>query len=309
MSQQEADVLTAQGNDLFQAQRYSDAVTLFERAAAIFPPHELAWKGLGHSLYCLGRFVESARAFDRAIGLRSNSATALWGGALAHAEAGNRVMAKNYLMRTLELQPSWIEMVPKTPALAGFVQYSTYAKELLRTVFGSFNATEFRHASNATSVDIARVINSPASSYSTYCSLGLCNQAWAEPRQPRLELLLAVRDGIAPAVCGQILSNAAFHCLEKQFYPNPGSMIKDLVSVLGIADISQQFPHAYFAQPTAWQFKLPLDRGPPPMTLLQLVPVTDAEFQFWRDKGLAAFEWMMSEKAADLGDLRRASAI
>jgi Suppressor of fused protein (SUFU)/Tetratricopeptide repeat len=310
MSQMEADTLTGQGNDLFQSQRYPEAVACFERATAIFPSHELAWKGLGHALYCLNRFVDAARAFDRAVGLRPNSATALWGGALAHAEAGNRVMAKNYLMRTLELQPTWIEMVPKAPALAGFVQYSSYVRELLRSVFGSFNGLEVRHATNTTaSVEIARFINSPTAAYSTYCSLGLSNQTWPDPRQPRIELLLAVRDGSYAAACGQILGNATFHCMQERFFPNPGSIIRDLISVLGVAELSAKFPHAYFISPTAWRIKLPIDRGPPVTTLLQLVLVTDREYQFWRDNGQSAFDALVEAKEVDFGDLRRDSAI
>jgi Flp pilus assembly protein TadD len=89
MSQVSADALVASANELLRVENYSEAATKFERAAQIFPPHALAWKGLGHALLCLGRAQEAARAFDRAIGLRPDSATALWGGAVAHAEVGN----------------------------------------------------------------------------------------------------------------------------------------------------------------------------------------------------------------------------
>ena len=82
MSQAAADQLAAEGHALFEEQRYAEAAARFERAATIFPSHHPAWKGLGHALLCLGRTHEAARAFDRAIGLRPDSATALWGGAL-----------------------------------------------------------------------------------------------------------------------------------------------------------------------------------------------------------------------------------
>src|SRR5262245_63880018 len=93
MSQAAADSLVDEANELFRTERYADAVQRFERAAQIFPMHALAWKGLGHSLLCLGKPHDAARAFDRAIGLRTESATALWGGAVAHAEVGNKVVA------------------------------------------------------------------------------------------------------------------------------------------------------------------------------------------------------------------------
>src|SRR5262245_58616554 len=92
-----ADALTAEGNQLFQAQDFGAAAARFERATSVFPTHHLAWKGLGHAQLCLGRPADAARAFDRAIGLRPESATALWGGALAHADLGHALVAQNYL--------------------------------------------------------------------------------------------------------------------------------------------------------------------------------------------------------------------
>src|SRR5689334_17129403 len=115
MSQAAADALVDSANELFRAENFSEAADKFERATQVFPPHALAWKGLGHSLLCLGRPHEAARAFDRAIGIRPSSATALWGGAIAHAEIGNKVVAQNYLRRTLALQPTWIEMARSVP--------------------------------------------------------------------------------------------------------------------------------------------------------------------------------------------------
>src|SRR5690242_13850247 len=104
MSQAAADQLVSEGNDLFRAEQFAEAVTRFERAVNVFPHHALGWRGLGHALLCLGKPHEAARAFDQAIGLAPASATALWGGALAHAEVGNKVIAKDYLKRTLALQ-------------------------------------------------------------------------------------------------------------------------------------------------------------------------------------------------------------
>src|SRR5512140_37683 len=135
MSRQAADVLVEEANVLFQAERYPDAVAKFERAVQIFPDHATGWKGLGHALLCLGRPHDAARAFDRSIGIRQDSATALWGGAVAHAELGNKLMAQNYLRRTLALQPSWIEMARGIPMLAKLLQTSARAADSLHAVF------------------------------------------------------------------------------------------------------------------------------------------------------------------------------
>src|SRR3954471_14947365 len=139
MSQAAADALVEEANELFRAESYAEAVGRFERAAQLFPPHSLAWKGLGHALLCLGKPHDAARAFDRAIGLRPESATALWGGAVAHAEIGNKVVAQSYLKRTLALQPTWIEMARSVTQLVPLLQVSTKAADALRSALGTFS--------------------------------------------------------------------------------------------------------------------------------------------------------------------------
>src|SRR5512146_429322 len=121
MSQVAADALVDEGHALFRAERFADAAQKFERAVSMFPPHAIGWKGLGHALLCMGKPHQAARAFDQAIGLRPESATALWGGALAHAEIGNKVVAQNYLRRTLVLQPTWVTMAQGVAQLAPFL--------------------------------------------------------------------------------------------------------------------------------------------------------------------------------------------
>src|SRR6201986_5680497 len=138
MSQAAANALVDEANELFRAERFDEAAQKFQRATSLLPPHPLAWKGLGHALLCLGRPQEAARAFDRAIGLRPDSATALWGGAVAHAEIGNKVVAQNYLRRTLALQPTWIEMARSVSQLVPLLQVSAKAADALRTALGTF---------------------------------------------------------------------------------------------------------------------------------------------------------------------------
>src|SRR5262245_43598851 len=140
MSQAAADALVAEASELFRSEQFGDAAVRFERAVTVFPQHALGWKGLGHALLCMGKPHEAARAFDRAIGLRPESATALWGGALAHAEIGNKVVAQNYLRRTLALQPTWIELARTVAQLAPFLQVSTRAADALRTALGNYSA-------------------------------------------------------------------------------------------------------------------------------------------------------------------------
>jgi hypothetical protein len=283
MTQVAADRLAAEGNELFQQGDFASAAERFERAATIFPSHHLAWKGLGHALLCLGRPVEAARAFDRAIGLRPESATALWGGALAHADLGHKPIAQNYLKRALTLQPSWIDMARSVTTLNSYLAVSNYAGELLRVAFGPPSVRAFRHGTDPNrQVEVARYPDVPVPGQVTYATHGLCNHEWADGR-PRLEVLFAttVDSGAVP----QLLANTAFHIIDAQFYPTPGSVVRDLVAVSRVGELSTRFPHLYFAVPRRWLVPLPLDAGPPVITLTSAVPISEREYRYWKDGG------------------------
>lgn len=298
-----ADVLVEEANELFRLEQFSEALTRYERAAQIYPPHPLAWKGIGHSLLCLGKSHDAARAFDRAIGLAPGSATALWGGAVAHAEIGNKVVAQSYLRRTLALQPTWVEMARGVPALAAFLQVSARAGDALRAGLGSFSTRTYRHTSDdRRSIDVGRIANRPRLGQWTYLTIGLSNREWPEIERPRVELLLATT--LDDEVCGQILANLAFHLAETGFFPEPSVMVRDVIGALGAGGLSQRLPHIYITVPRAWSLELPIDSKPPPITLAQVVPVSEAEYQQWRSD-VAGFEQQLLRRRVDVTDLRR----
>ncbi|MBC7976046.1 MAG: suppressor of fused domain protein [Myxococcales bacterium] len=303
MSQAAADALVAEANELFRGEKFSEAASKFERATQLFPPHALAWKGLGHALLCLGRPHEAARAFDRAIGLKPDSATALWGGAVAHAELGNKPVAQNYLRRTLALQPSWIDMARTVPHLVPFLQVSSRAADALRGALGTYSTRTYRHAHDeARALEICRFVGRPTENHWTYATLGLSNTAWPQLGRPRVELLLATT--IDTELGGQILANLAFHLAETGFFPEPGVMVRDVIGALGAGELSTRLPHIYVLVPRIWGLSLPLEVGPPAITLAQVVPISEAEYQRWRDD-LVGFERELFEQGVDLTDLRR----
>jgi hypothetical protein len=312
MSQAAADALVDEGNELFRQEQFVEAASRYERAGQIFPQHAVAWKGLGHALLCMGKPHDAARAFDRAIGIRPESATALWGGAVAHAEIGNKVVAQSYLKRTLALQPTWVDMARGIPQLAAFLQVSQKASEALRTVFGSFSTRTYRHAGDeARSLEVGRIPNQPAFGKWTYVTIGLSNREWSttlsptpDPgrHRPRIELIMATTlDG---EVCGQVLANLAFHLGQTGFFPEPGVMVRDVVGSLAEGDLSMRLPHVYITVPRVWKLDLPLDIGPPPITVAQVVPVSEAEYAMWR-ADVAGFDAALARKKIDLADLRR----
>jgi tetratricopeptide (TPR) repeat protein len=299
-----ADALVAEGHELFRVERFGDALACFQRAVSVFPQHAPGWKGVGQALLCMGRPHEAASAFDQAIGLAHDSATALWGGALAHAETGNKMIAKDYLARTLELQPSWITMALGVPQLATFLRMSTRAEDLLTKALGAFSTRAYRHAGDEKrAIEIGRAVNKPEPGLWTYVTVGLSNTEWNEPERPRIELVLATT--IDLDVCGQILANLAFHLAEIAFFPQPGTMVRDVVGALDAGELSRRLPHVYVQSPRAWGLDLPLEVGPPAITLAQVFPISEAEYQAWRRLGADRFERAMLDRKIDVADLRR----
>jgi hypothetical protein len=306
MSIAAADALTAEGNHLFQAQDFDGAALRFERATAVFPAHHQAWKGLGHALLCKGRAADAARAFDKAIGLKPASATALWGGALAHADLGHKLVAQNYLRRALALQPTWSEMARGVPQLAPLLALSARTGDLLRRALGPHSGRRFRHATDSgRGVEVLRFADQPDRGTVTYASLGLCDHAWQEPNRPRIEVMVgALADD---AVVPQIVANVSFHVMDKQFFPEPGTVVRDIVAVLRAGELSERLPHVYFMDPSPWHVILPLEVGPPRLELVAAVPVSDREYRYWRNFGPRELERVFEQARADLFDLSRAS--
>jgi len=106
------------------------------------------------------------------------------------------------------------------------------------------------------------------------------------------------------AVCGQILANLAFHLTDTGFFPEPGVMVRDVIGALGDGDLSQRLPHVYITVPRAWRLSLPIDDGPPPITVAQVVAMSEAEYLAWR-RNYATFEGILAQRNIDLTDLRR----
>jgi hypothetical protein len=303
MTQAAADTLVAEAHELFRAERFPDAAARYERATQLFPPHALAWKGLGHALLCMQRPHEAARAFDRAIGLAPMSATALWGGAVAHAEIGNKVVAQSYLRRVLALQPTWVEMARGVAQLVPYLQVSSRTADLLRAFFPTYSTRTYRHAADQTrSIDVARIIDEPRDDAFTYVTIGLSNHEWPQLGRPRVELIMGTLADTD--LCGKILANLAFHLAETSFFPEPGVMVRDVIGALHAGDLSQRLPHVYITVPRLWSVRLPLDENPPPITLAQVVPVSEQEYLRWR-ANVGGFELGLADRKVDVLDLRR----
>lgn len=305
MSQGAADALAGEGDELIRTERFGEAAARFERAVGVFPQHARGWKGLGSALLCLGKPHDAARAFDQAIGLSPRSATALWGGALAHSEIGNKVIAGAYLRRSIALQPTWLAMAADTPQLASFVQIAARAADRLRATLGALSTRRYHHtADDARHIEVGRRADVPGAGRFTFVTIGLSNVAWTEAERPHVELIMA--STIDTDVCAQILANLAFHLADTRFFPEPGTIVRDVVTSIGATELAARLPHVYVQSPSAWGIELPLDERAPAITLAQVFPIAETEYHRWRQLGSRDFERELFERQVDVSDLCRA---
>jgi hypothetical protein len=56
--------------------------------------------------------------------------------------------------------------------------------------------------------------------------------------------------------------------------------------------------------PRLWRLGLPIDDGPPPITIARVVPVSEAEYLLWRQDA-QGFEVQLTGSGVDLLDLAR----
>jgi hypothetical protein len=133
-------------------------------------------------------------------------------------------------------------------------------------------------------------------------TIGLSNREWPDAARPRIELVLAtIFEGDH---CSQILANLAFHLWETGFFPEPGVMVRDVVGALGFSELSHRLPHVFISIPRAWQLRLPIDEAPPPITLAQVIPVSEAEYGIWRNDP-TGFDKSFVVRGIDTADLKR----
>lgn len=195
-------------------------------------------------------------------------------------------------------------MAAGTPALAALLQISGRAADRLHELFGPFSTRHYQHAKDPTTgVEVGRLVNTPEVGQFTFITIGMSNLAWPEVGRPHVELIMA--STVDSESCAQILANLAFHLGDTKFFPEPGTMVRDGVAAIGSGDLSVHLPHIYVQSPRAWNVDLPLDLGPPPITLAQVFPISEAEYLEWRGIGAREFERLLFERKTNVADLRR----
>lgn len=144
-AQATANELIAQANKAYEAKEYDTAVSLYNKAIALYPPytsyklivadtlyhlrrpsealtayqelvefvpeHDQGWVGIGRCQMLLNELPAAADAFNHALRINPDAATAHYNLAMVQAKQNQRAAARASLHRALELQPKWREHV------------------------------------------------------------------------------------------------------------------------------------------------------------------------------------------------------
>lgn len=121
---QAAKVLFEQGNDLLQAQKYSEAIELYNRALAIKPNYDRVWVNHGNALTALQQYEKAIASYETAIKYNPQMEEAWYnrGNALSSLQRYHQAIAS--YTQAIKIQPqkheAWIN---KGIALAKIQKY------------------------------------------------------------------------------------------------------------------------------------------------------------------------------------------
>ena len=133
----------------------------------------------------------------------------------------------------------------------------------------------------------------------TYVTVGLSNTEWSEDGRPRVELVLG--STVDLEACSQILANLAFHLQRVSVLSrSPARWCAMSLQPWGRVTCLSGYRTSTCSSPRAWNLDLPLDEGPPPITIAQVFPISESEYQTWRGLGACAFEMMMADRRIDI---------
>lgn len=85
-----------------------------------------------------------------------------------------------------------------------------------------------------------------------------------------------------------------------------GSFIEDIVRQY---DISKTLKHVAFVSPFLWADLNKIEIDHTPVYFLLMLPISDAEMSFLKEKGIDALEKQFGEKQIDIFDINRSSAM
>jgi len=182
------------------------------------------------------------------------------------------------------------------------------AQHIQKIIGGSPRSLRFKEPTKGTTLRIDAYEQRPWGGVTTYATVGLSSFPMCQDGKefPVRAELLASAYGANDEV-SFLLSEVSFHVMKSGWMCSPGSVLRDVVKKVGI---SSSLEHVYFNSPFLWDGELgsTLISGVT-VAWLMLVPITEAEYQFYKQSGHEALEARFSAAEIDIFNLGRKSII
>lgn len=130
------DELVKQGNRLFHAGKYEDAIAIYDRALNSNPTNPaVVWRSRGLALSRLQKYNEAIASYDRSLAIAPNDAQALGSKGFAFWKLGKREEAINFYTQSLSVKPDSANTLNnRAVALIELKRYAEALKDVDRSI-------------------------------------------------------------------------------------------------------------------------------------------------------------------------------
>jgi hypothetical protein len=180
---------------------------------------------------------------------------------------------------------------------------------MLQDVFGG-NRKYARYADEEekSTIDILSCGDSPWEGVTSYGTLGLSDYSIGKKVNDvplRVEFVGACKSEFKSFP--NILATCAFNVINSKYKCEPGTIYLEVVETY----IESAMKHILFSSPSIWDKKLETIYMQPQKIVawLQVIPISDEEFEYSRAKGVNALEGLFEKEEVDIFDLNRQSVL
>ncbi|RNB61197.1 suppressor of fused domain protein [Brevibacillus gelatini] len=187
-------------------------------------------------------------------------------------------------------------------------QMKEIAKHLADLNGGRPRMSRFYDDNKESIIDVVIMDNKPNQYETTYATVGLCNYdiGYSVDNKPlRVEFIGACIDEYT--LFGNILSTCAFNIINSDYSCSPGTIFPDVIKMY-YPEFNMK--HVMFVSPFLWDEKLTsFDFDDKHVSWLQLIPISDAEYNYAKQNGSEALEDLLAQSDVDVLDVNRDSVL
>jgi hypothetical protein len=182
------------------------------------------------------------------------------------------------------------------------------ARHAAKALGGTPRIHAYHHDTENLSVDVLSCQDRPCSGVTSYSTIGLSDHPMVKDGKEfptRLEIAGAC--ATTKQRFANILVSAAFCIIRTRRLYHPGRVMPDCIREY-YPDTT--VPHLYFTAPFLWEETLrTLDCGTKQVSWLLAVPISEAEYEYFKRLGDEALEDLFEKQQIDVFDLTRPSSV